>query len=255
MHNFIYEGRIQHRRYDPIAHQFQYRLFMVYLDLDELPELFKRVRLLSSRKWACLSFLEGDHLTHQKQPLSTAIHETVESHTGRAPRGPIRLLTQLRYCGYYFSPLNLYYCFDPQGIRVETIVAEVNNTPWKEQHCYVLWDANRTSEGRQLRFSHAKDFHVSPFMDMNSEYHWRVSVPTSSLYVELRATENNAHFFDAMLTARRRPLDSFQLARAMARYPIMTGQITGAIYYQALRIWMKRCPFFPHPNKRTTSTV
>ena len=254
MHNFIYEGRIRHRRCNPVVHQFQYRLFMVYLDLAELPALYKSVRLLSSRKWACLSFLEGDHLTHQKDRLLASVHELVKKRTGNAPRGPIRLLTQLRYCGYYFSPLNLYYCFDPQGHRVETIVAEVNNTPWKEQHCYVLWDENRTSVARRLRFSHAKAFHVSPFMDMTSEYHWRISAPTSSLSVQLSATANSDHFFDAKLTARRRPFTSFQLARAMARYPIMTGQITGAIYYQALRIWMKRCPFFPHPRSRVKST-
>ena len=253
MHSFIYEGRIRHRRHRPVTHRFQYRLFMVYLDLAELPELVRRVRLLSQKRWAGLSFLESDHLAGQDAPLIDGIRSLVSNRTGTAPRGPIRLLTQLRYFSYYFSPLNLYYCFDPQGIHVETIVAEVNNTPWGEQHCYLLWKGNQTSASRHLRFSHPKAFHVSPFMDMNSHYHWQVSAPANQLRVRLQTTEKGHSFFDAELTARRRPLNSRQLARAMARYPIMTGQISAAIYYQALRIWMKRCPFFPHPKKRAAN--
>ena len=82
---------------------------------------------------------------HQDTPLATSVRDLVESETGNRPQGSIRVLTQLRYWGYYFSPLNLFYCFDTEGETVEAIVAEVSNTPWGERHCYVLWEGNRQS--------------------------------------------------------------------------------------------------------------
>ena len=169
MHSCIYEGRVTHRRFSPVKHQFQYRLFMVYLDLAELPELLTRRSLISDYRSSCASFLRNDHLKDTPGLLNDATRELVEDRTGVRLRGPVRLLTQLRYFGYYLSPLNLYFCFDADGSKVETVVAEVNNTPWGEQHCYVLWEGNRAAPDAALRFTHEKSFHVSPFIDMDAD--------------------------------------------------------------------------------------
>ena len=174
----------------------------------------------------------------------------VEERTNRRPAGPIRLLTLLRTFGYYFSPLNLYYCFDGDGGTVEAVVAEVTNTPWLERHAYVLWAGNRIGEPPQLRFRQPKEFHVSPFMDMEAEYQWRLSTPGERLSVGIVNWKEGRRFFDVDMVLKRRGLGRGAMFLALLRHPWMTGRVTQAIYWQALRLWWKRCPYYPHPKQR-----
>ena len=251
MHSCIYEGIVTHRRYEPVTHQFQYRLFMVYLDLDELPSLVDPGGLIAGSKYAGRSFLRSDHLFNNSQSLETEIRKIVLLQAGTKPKGPIRLLTQLRYFGTYFSPLNLFYIYDEQDEHVETIVAEVSNTPWKERHCYVLWQGNGDRESNELRFSHAKQFHVSPFMEMDLEYRWQLTAPDSHLSVQLENFDESQELFCAHMELKRRLLDSQQIRRMTFRYPLMSLQVIVAIYYQALKLWWKKCPVYPHPKKQS----
>jgi DUF1365 family protein len=251
MHSCIYEGVVTHRRHKPVVHQFQYRLFMVYLDLGELPLLVGPGGLIADSKFASSSFLRGDHLFNRFQPLETEIRDIVLEQSGTKPEGPIRLLTQLRYFSTYFSPLNLFYVYDEQDEHVEYIVAEVSNTPWKERHCYVLWEGNRTCEATELDFSHPKQFHVSPFMEMDLEYRWQLNNPGTFLSVQLENFKDSKELFSARMQLKRRVLDRQQLRRMAFRYPLMSLQIIIAIYYQALKIWWKKCPVYPHPKKQS----
>ncbi len=239
-----------------MKHRFQYRVYMLYLDLGELDEWTGK-GLISTRKFAAASFLREDHLHGEPtdRPLDECVRDLVQRRTGHRPDGPIRLLTQLRYCGHFFSPLNMYYCFDTTGRRVEYMVGEVNNTPWGEQHCYVLWDDNRSSsKGRRssskgrMEFRHAKDFHVSPFIDMQMHYRWRLRQPGSWLSMGISTEDKQGVLFDAGMTLQRRSLDRGQLRRVLLRYPLMNVRIVAAIYHQALKLWWKKCPFYPHPK-------
>lgn len=245
----IYEGTVSHRRREPVEHQFQYRLFMVYLDLDELPELVGRRGIIRSHRFASRSLLRQDHLYKPSLPLADEVRSLVAERTGQAPAGPIRLLSQLRYFGYYMSPLNLFYCFDASGEKVETIVAEVNNTPWNERHCYVLWSGNSTGAGESLEFQHPKDFHVSPFMGMDMQYLWRLATPGATLKVHLANAQNAQTIFEAGMSLQRQPLTRQNLRRMTMRYPLMTAKILTAIYFQALQLWWKKCPSYTHPMK------
>lgn len=253
MHSCIYEGTVTHCRHEPVTHQFQYRLFMVYLDLDELPSLVGRGGLIASRKYSSRSLLRSDHLFDKVLSLATELRQIVRKQTGTLPTGPIRMLTQLRYCGYYFSPINVFYVYDEDDTRVQYVVAEVNNTPWKERHCYVLWDGNRIGPADSLQFAHAKEFHVSPFMGMEMEYRWSLSEPGEHSTIGLANFEDSRKVFDAGMTLRRRELTKQQLRRMTVRYAFMTAQIGAAIYFQALRLWWKKCPFYPHPKPHSSS--
>ena len=162
--------------------------------------------------------------------------------------GPVRLLTHPRHFGYGFNPVSFYYCFDRAGSTVEAIVAEITNTPWGERHCYVLpVESSRSAEHLHFRFG--KDFHVSPFLPMNHDYDWRFSIPDERLAVHMQNLSAGEVVFDATLALQRMPIDGAVLARALAGFPLMTAKVTAGIYWQALRLWLKRAPVFTHPDK------
>lgn len=244
----LYEGWVRHRREAPVPHAFHYRLFMLYLDLAELDRVFEGRWLWSTRRPALARFRREDHLGPATQPLDLAVRDLVERATGRRPGGPIRLLTHLAYFGYRFNPVSIYYCFQPGGRELESIVAEVNNTPWGEQHPYVMRLPGERRAGAEV-FEFDKVFHVSPFMPLNQRYRWRFRRPDERLLVHMENLEGARRVFDATLVLERRPLTGPVLAGALARHPFMTAKVIGAIHWQALKLWLKGTPFNTHPAK------
>jgi DUF1365 family protein len=223
---------------------------MLYLDLDELPTLFDRFWLWSSHRPNLAWHRRADHLGEPDRPLAESVRDYVEQGCGRRPRGPVRLLTHLRYFGHGFNPVSFYYCFDPTGNFVEHIVAEVNNTPWGEQHCYLLNAGPEQRNRRMLCFELDKQFHVSPFMGMDIHYQWRMTQPGDRLLVHLQNYQEGDKLFDATLHLDRQPISSASLSGVLLRFPFMTMKIMVAIYYQALRLWLKKIPLHTHPGKK-----
>lgn len=250
MQSCLYKGWVRHRRQTPQPHEFRYALFMLYLDLAELPTVFDRRWLWSTSRAALARWRRADHHGDPDEPLDLSIRRLVETCSGLRPTGPIRLLTHPRYFGYGFNPVSFYYCFDAAGTNLSAIVAEINNTPWGEQHCYVLpAHANEGTTERKLRFRFGKDFHVSPFLPMDMDYDWRFNEPDGHLLVHMENWRDGAQVFDATMALEREPISGASLAHALVAYPLMTAKVAIAIYWQALQLWLKRTPFLTHPDK------
>lgn len=249
MNSALYEGKVRHRRFVPVEHAFEYRMFYVYLDLDELPAAFDALPFWSARRPAVVRYARADHFGDRARPLDVCVRDLVESRCGTRPVGPIRLLTLPRTFGFAFNPVSFFYCFAQDG-ALSHIVAEVENTPWGERHCYCV-DVERDGDGRggPMRFRVSKAFHVSPFHPMAQEYAWRFTTPGSSLVVHMENWERGSVRSDATLSLRRRPLTSRNATLALLRHPAVAATVVGGIYSQAARLWWKGAPYHPHPER------
>ncbi|MBN1529137.1 MAG: DUF1365 domain-containing protein [Thermoleophilaceae bacterium] len=226
----LYEGWVRHRRHEPVAHEFRYRIFLSYLDLDELPGVLDRVPLWSGRRPAPAWYRRADFMGPGE------VRDAVEERTGSRPGGPVRLLSSVRTFGHLFNPISIYYCFDPAGERVEALAAEVTNTPWGERHVYAC-------TGLSGRFE--KRFHVSPFLGMETDYRLRASPPGERLQLHVDSTAGGRSQFDATLSLRRRELAPGPLFR----YPLQSVRVVAGIYAQALRLKLKGAPYHAHPAR------
>lgn len=240
----LYQGVVHHHRFAPVEHAFRYRLFMVFLDLAELDHVFAGRWLWSTRQRALAEFRRSDYPGPAGQPLAESIRDVVERRTGHRPAGPVRLLSNLRYFGYAFNPVSFFYCFGPDGDAPEAVVADVSNTPWGERHLYVLEAA--PSGAVDCRVD--KQFHVSPFMPMDLQHRFRMTAPGERLFVRIEDWRDRQRLFTARLAMHRREISGASLAGALLQFPWMTGQVVGAIYWQALRLYLKGAPYFEHPR-------
>ncbi|WP_459557912.1 DUF1365 domain-containing protein [Lacunimicrobium album] len=245
----IYEGTVRHRRDTPIRHEFRQRLFLMYLDLEELPTLFRKRWLWSAASPAIAWFRRSDHFGPVDQDLAESVRDIIQERSGTRPTGPIRLLTSLRYAGFVMNPISLFYCYDLAG-NVTFVVAEVTNTPWGERHLYVL-DVRDQQSGQHFEALTSKQMHVSPFLSMDYNYRFSITKPGPRLAVHIKnlpADLSDAKpTFDATLLLHRHEITGRSLASALVRYPFMTAQIYAGIYWQAFRLWRKGAPLFNHP--------
>lgn len=238
---------VRHRRHWPQAHAFSYHFFQLWLDLDELEQVFARRWLWSLERRNLASFRRRDFLGDATVPLKDAVRSCIAQSGAAVPSGPIRLLTHIRYAGYLQNPVSFYYCYDEQD-ALHTIVAEITNTPWGDRHAYVLPLSDAAQHGSAWHFEFDKGFHVSPFLPMARQYSWRFTDPREELRVHMDVAEGTKPQFDATLVLRRQALTGAALARCLWRFPAASAVIVWRIYWNALLIWLKRNPFYAHPQ-------
>lgn len=254
MHSAIYTGRVRHRRFSPTYHEFNYRVFMAWLDLDEITEVFSLSRSWSSTGPAFVRFCRDDFFGATEKPLKKAVLDWVNEQTGRSLNGPVRLLANLRVFGILINPIACYYCYSDDGETLEYVVTEVTNTPWGERQHYLLpCDGLGLTHGEQAAGEFLKDLHVSPFHPMNMSYQWRLDRPDARLNVHFDNIQHNEQagekVFDASLMLERETLTAQSMKAILWRFPLMTLKVVAAIYWQALKLWLKKVPVHKNPGQ------
>ncbi|MCK9505275.1 MAG: DUF1365 domain-containing protein [Porticoccaceae bacterium] len=249
MKTCLYTGRVNHTRLHPRVHRFHYWICQLLVDLEQLEQ--GSAAVFPARGWSWLLKLRHrDHLRatgdDTGQSLRTRLNNLVSRSAGFFPEGKVMLLTGFGLLWHRFNPVSFYYCFDAQE-QLQCIVAEVTNTPWKEQSYYVL-DARWQRGEDSLVFRCDKDFHVSPFMPMDTSYHWYLNVPAERLHLNIGVQRQDQPLFNATMKLERQPLTSAALMVCLLRQPLMSLQVVAAIHWQALRLWLKSTPFFTHPR-------
>lgn len=237
----LYEGVVGHTRIAPREHRLRYRVFFLYLDLDEVAALDRRLALFSAGRFNLVSFAERAHGDGSGRPLKAQI-EAELAKAGLAYGGPIRLLAMPRILGKGFNPLTVYFCHRRDG-TLSAMLYEVNNT-FGERHSYLIPAAE---DHGMVRQHCQKAFYVSPFMDFDLAYAFRVRPPGETVQVAIDVSDTKEMVLSANFLGRRRRLTDVNLLKAWATHPWMTLGVFAAIHVEALKYWLKGGKLRPRP--------
>jgi DUF1365 family protein len=250
----LYVGSVMHRRLRPRPHRLRYGMFWMLFDLDEIESLPRRLRLFSHNRFNALSFHDADHGDGSGRPLRPQIERHLQEAGIDLGGGAIRLFCMPRIFGYGFNPLSIYFCHDRDG-TLAAIVYEVHNT-FQQRHSYLIpvdskTDTKKTgtkASGAVIDQECRKAFYVSPFMDMELNYQFRVVSPGERVSVAIRACDRDGPLLIAALTGNRRTLSDAALARALLSHPLLTLKVIVTIHWHALRLLLKGFRLRPRPR-------
>lgn len=236
----LYCGKVFHERYLPTQHKFSYDIYLFWLKLSELPQLDKSLSRFSEDKLNAVSFKHKDYFKNSTLPLGEAITAKMSDLNGSPLYGEVFMLGQVRTLGFYFSPVNFFFLRNSEGIFTH-MLAQVSNTPWNERHYYLV--------DLVVQADTDKTFHVSPFNPMDMTYKWNIKPPGDTFAMTLDCHRENKEF-RAGLNMKRISLNNHNLNRAIKRIPSMTIKTVVGIYWQALKLFLKRTPIYGHPKSQ-----
>lgn len=261
------QARIRHRRHAPRPHAFSYDMGYLLLDVDQLDAVCARSPLWSRNRLNLISLHDADLLRPEAptcsaaSPVRAALAAALRQQLGRdlGHEDQVLVLTLPRFLGYAFNPVSFYWVYSGGGREPACIAAHITNTPWDERHlyCFACDDATYTPVrgAATHRFIFDKRFHVSPFMPMDLDYDWRFKLDgdggASVIHMQLK--REGTLVFDATMRFRLREMPPREQHLYPLRHPLQSLKVVAAIYWQALRLWLKRIPFFTHPAKAVTA--
>ena len=240
----IYVGRVMHQRLRPRRHKFEYSGFWFVFDIDEIDELTRRLRLFSRNRFNLFAFRDRDYGDRSGAPLRGQIERHLVAAGLEPDGGVIQLLTLPRILGYVFNPLSVYFIRRADG-GLRAILWEVSNT-FGECHSYLIPVADPSA--KTIRQSCVKELHVSPFLDMDMTYAFRVAPPAERALVSIIASDAEGALLVAAMNGERRALDDVSLIKTFARIPFMTLKVIVTIHWEALRLWLKGAGFRTSPE-------
>ena len=241
----LFVGRVMHARHRPRRHRFSYRVFWLLVDLDELPQLERRCRLLSINRPGLFSFHERDHGPRDGSALRPWIDAQLARFGLAEEVAKVELLSFPRVLGYVFNPLSLWFCRRADG-GLAAVLYEVSNT-FGERHGYLIPVAREAARAEVLDQACDKGFYVSPFIGMAARYRFRLRPPGDRLALAIRQSVPEGRVLDATMTAQARPLSDGRLLRLGLTHPLLTQKIMAAIHWEALRIWLKGASYHRRP--------
>lgn len=243
MNSAIYVGKVRHRRFLPTSHEFQYRLYLNWIDLDEVKQIFNIPLIISSGKLpAIIKFNRKHYMAPEKGDLKTVVLDKIEEDLGFRPDGKVCILTTIQYFGLCYNPVSFYFAFE--GEKAVAVASEINNTPWDQRFTYC-------QDLRQKKFKDfKKEFHISPFMPMDMDYKWFFSNPGEKLSIFMQNFEKDQKVFDANLKLKKKTFSKASMFINAVLFPLMPLKIIFGIYYHAFRLWLKKTPFYEHPENQ-----
>lgn len=239
MNSRLYQCAVMHHRLVPFQHRFVYKIFMFYIDLDEMDALSGQLRFFSRNRFNLFSFRDKDHIQRMGKTVKDSLLEYLETHGVDLQGGRIMLLTHLAVLGYTFNPVSFYFCFNKQNDPV-CAVAEVGNT-FGEQKLFFL-GIDPFSENTLIG-KHTKYFYVSPFIDMDTEFDFKLKVPDEKLDIQINDFQSGKKIFLSSLTGTQRKLTDGALLWFFLRFPFITLQVIALIHWQALKLYVRKLPY------------
>ena len=234
----IYNGQVIHKRFKPKVHNFRYKVFSLLIDLSELEKLDQNVNFFSINKFNLISFYEKDHGERDGSSLKLWVKKNLEKNNIQVNNIKIKILCYPRIFGFVFNPLSVFYIYNLED-KLISILYEVKNT-FGEQHTYIF---KVTKDSNLIQNNCSKKFHVSPFIEMNCNYFFRLLKPGKKISVVIDQYENEDKILYASQDGVRSDFNTKQLIKSYLKHPIMTFKIIIAIHYEAFKLWLKGIKF------------
>lgn len=253
--NSIVKGWVRHRRYKPKAHEFEYDMTWTLLDLDQVEDTFKCSKAWSIETFNLFSYRAQDFHIHPEVDNSgvapritkLSVIQTIHDRTGKDFHGKVYMMSHLRSYGYNFNSVCFYFCYEEGTDNLQFLICEITNTPWGERHSYVFECDVNNDDVYQFEFD--KEFHVSPFIQMDMKYRWTFKVEAEEVRVHMVVNDlDNKKYFDATFTGKFVPLKASSMKWLALTSPLQPLKMSLTIYWQALKLWLKRIKYQSHPK-------